>query len=122
VRPDLPSARRRTSPDEERTAAALATWRQLFDTARYYEAHEVVEDRWHVEVEPARAFLKGLIHLSVSLTHFQRGNPHGARVKFHSACRYLEPYLPEYEGVPLAELLRSARRQLAMVLDPPSDQ
>lgn len=86
------------------TSMAITAWAQLLGTGSYFAAHEVLEGPWLRETEPERTFLKGLIHIAVALHHHQRGNRHGARVKYQSALRYLEPYQPRYQSVELADL------------------
>src|SRR5205823_11706593 len=85
--------------------AALDEAVELVNTGEYFEAHEVLEEPWRRAVEPARTFLKGLIHVAVSLYQYQRGNSHGARVKAASAARYLRPYLPAAAGIDVEALL-----------------
>lgn len=84
---------------------AVQDWTERFNRAEFFEAHEVAEDCWHRAQEPEKTFLKGLIHAAVALCHYQRGNAHGARVKYHSAKGYLSGYLPAYAGLDLAALL-----------------
>lgn len=88
----------------ESVSTAITEWAQLLGAGSYFEAHEVLEGFWLTATEPERTFLKGLIHIAVALYHHQRGNRHGARVKYQSARRYLAPYQPRYQGVELADL------------------
>lgn len=89
----------------EATQQAIREWRELLNAGDYFAAHEVLESPWLRAAEPDKSFLKGLIHAAVALHHYRRGNAHGARVKYHSAVRYLAPYLPHYGGVNLADLI-----------------
>lgn len=98
--------------DAELTAV-VAEWARLFNAERYYEAHEVAEERWHRSREPERTFLKGLIHAAVSLCHLQRGNAHGARVKHQSAARYLSAYAPRFAGLDVGALTADLDRFMA---------
>jgi len=93
--------------------AALDEAVRLFNAGDYFECHEVLEKPWLAAGEPAKTFLKGLIHAAVALHHYRRGNSHGARVKAASARRYLEPYLPAAAGLDLAALLRDLDAFLA---------
>lgn len=98
--------------------SVVEEWRRLFNEQRFYEAHEVAEERWRRSTEPEKTFLKGLIHAAVSLCHLQRGNAHGARVKHQSAVRYLTAYLPSYAGLDLAGLVEQLDRYLEPLHDP----
>lgn len=86
---------------------------ELFNRREYFEVHETLEEAWRPSQEPARTFLKGLIHAAVALYQYQRGNSHGACVKTASARRYLEPYLPVCEGIDLQRLLDDLDRFVA---------
>ncbi len=95
---------------------ALDRWVELFNTGAYYEAHEVAEEVWHRAAEPEKTFFKGLIHAAVSLCHLTRGNAHGARVKYHSCCRYLSIYRPTWAGLDVDALLRELESYLTPLL------
>ena len=71
----------------------------------YHAAHEALEGAWLRAPEPEKSFLKGLIHAAVALYHYQRGNGHGARVKYASCRRYLEPFRPRHAGLELEVFL-----------------
>jgi len=86
-------------------AAAIQEWRACFNEGRYFEAHEVLEGHWLRCRTSERDFLKGLIHLAVSLHHLEKRNAHGARVKLASGRRYLEPFGSLHRGLRVAHLL-----------------
>lgn len=92
---------------------AVAEWARLLNEQQYFEAHEVLEEPWLCATEPHRTFLKGLIHVAVALHHYRRGNLHGARVKYQSALRYLERYLPAHGGVDVVGLITQLEEQFA---------
>lgn len=78
----------------------------LFNEGEYFEAHEVLEDLWVVEVAPLKPFYKGLIQMAVALCHWERGNRRGAQGLYRAAAHYLAPYPSHFEGLPLGELRR----------------
>ncbi len=57
----------------------LVEFVHLFNRERFYDAHEVLEDLWVVEVPPLKDFYKGMIMAAVALCHWQRGNTAAAR-------------------------------------------
>jgi len=65
---------------------------ELFNSAEFYEAHEVWEDAWRPEVGPQRLFLQGLIQVAVALHHHSTGNTIGARSLLRRATRNLSSY------------------------------
>ena len=77
---------------------------RLFNEGDYFEAHEVLEDLWVIEVGPLKDFYKGWIQLSVALLHWQRGNHSGARKLWASARQYLSHYPSVCEGLHLDSL------------------
>jgi len=86
----------------------------LFNSGRFYDAHEVWEDLWRVTVHPGlKTCYQGLIQAAVGLHHLSRRNLVGARSQLGKSIRNLEAAAskPEHLDVPglieqLAELLR----------------
>jgi len=72
---------------------------QLFNHARFFEAHEVLEGLWRETTGSSKDFYKGLIQAAVAFHHWSRGNQAGAQTLVRSATRYLKRYPPVYRGV-----------------------
>ena len=87
----------------------------LFNRGEFFECHEVLEEAWTPERGARRLFLQALIHVAVGWYHCQRGNAVGASKQLHKALRKLGAYLPEYEGVDTARLMREAQALLDRV-------
>ncbi len=83
---------------------------KLFNGAKFFEAHEVLEDVWRDARNPDRKFLQSLIQVAVALHHHSRGNLVGARSLLARATRNLEPYPDKFGGVDLLMLRRSLHR------------
>ncbi|MCC6547971.1 DUF309 domain-containing protein [Candidatus Sumerlaeota bacterium] len=73
----------------------------LFNHGDYFEAHEVLEDLWAIEVAPLKNYYKGLIQAAVAICHWERGNVSGAWRLWKTAREYLRPYPTRYEGFDL---------------------
>lgn len=73
-------------------AEALALAQQLLDTARPFQAHEVLESAWKSAPPPERDLWQGLAQLAVGLTHAQRGNPRGAAALLRRGADRITPY------------------------------
>ena len=86
-----------------------AEYFRLFAGEKFFEAHEVLEALWRETKGETRDFYQGLIQLAAALVHFQRGNLTGAQELFRTASQYLKPYLPDYQGVALREILKDFR-------------
>ena len=77
---------------------------ELFNLGGFFACHDELEEVWTETIGPERDFYQGLIHVAVSLFHFEGGNLGGARKMYESAQRYLAPYGDEYMGIRLGQL------------------
>jgi predicted metal-dependent hydrolase len=79
---------------------------ELFNGARYWDAHEVWEHEWMPDRKgPEAGFYKGLIQVAAGCLHYTRGNRRGAVNKWRSGADYLRPYLPEHRGISVAAIV-----------------
>jgi hypothetical protein len=86
----------------------------LFNSGRYWDAHEVWEREWTPDRRgPESGFYKGLIQVAAGCLHYGRRNRRGAMNKWRSGAGYLRPYLPEHHGVALAPLVAAVDGYLA---------
>jgi predicted metal-dependent hydrolase len=83
---------------------------KLFNSAEFFEAHEVLEDVWRGSPTADKKFLQGLIQAAVAFHHHSTGNIVGARSLLARARRNLSGYPDEFRGVHLAALLESLAR------------
>jgi len=61
----------------------------LFNSARYFEAHEVWEDLWRVTAGPLKTCYQGLIQAAVGLHHLSNLNETGAISQLQKSIRNL---------------------------------
>ena len=81
---------------------------ELFNSGRYWDAHEAWEREWTPDRQgPDAGFYKGLIQVAAGCLHYTRQNRRGAVNKWHSGANYLRPYLPRHRGLALEPLVRS---------------
>lgn len=92
---------------------------RLFNAHEFFDAHEVLEDLWAVEVEPVRTYYKGLIMLAVAILHWQRGNRSGALRLYRDGRAYLEPYPGRYEDFDLDTFRKTMDALFAPLCDAP---
>jgi uncharacterized protein len=83
---------------------------KLFNSAEFFEAHEVLEDVWRVAPIEEKKFLQGLIQAAVAFHHHSTGNAVGARSLLQRARRNLSGYPDEFTGIHLKQLLESLAR------------
>ncbi len=80
----------------------------LFNSGRYWDAHEAWEHVWMPDrLGPDAGYYKGLIQVAAGCLHYTRHNRRGAVNKWSSGADYLRPYLPEHQGVLLGPLVES---------------
>jgi predicted metal-dependent hydrolase len=83
---------------------------KLFNSAAFFEAHEVLEDVWRAAPEGEKKFLQGLIQIAVALHHHGKGNLVGARSLFSRGFSNLSGYPENFGGIELAQLLHLVAR------------
>lgn len=88
-----------------------------FNSGRYFEAHEVLEDLWHEYRETDRTFIQGLIQVSAGFYHFQCANMKGATSQLTKGIKKLEPYKPQHLGIDLTRFLNETGDRLKFMRD-----
>ena len=102
-------------PDRELNRDCFTLGLQLFNSAQFFAAHEMLEDVWRAAPPAERKFLQGLIQVAVALHHYRNGNLAGASSVLRRAAGNLGAYPDGFRGVALAPLLRSLEEwQLAI--------
>jgi uncharacterized protein len=89
---------------------------RLFNAARWFEAHEVLERAWLAEPTPLRLLYQGILQVGVGLHHARNGNLPGALSLLDRGMSLLARFEPERLGVDVARLVgdaSAARRALA---------
>lgn len=79
---------------------------RLFNEQHFFEAHEVLEDTWHIERGESRLFLQGMIQLCAAFHHFQNGNLRGAAELLQRGGDKVRRYPDGYLGLETGRLLR----------------
>jgi predicted metal-dependent hydrolase len=97
--------------------ATLAKGVEEFNTRRFFECHETLEDIWRAERRPLRQFYKGIIQVAAGFHHLGRNNWKGTVNKLDSGTRYLEPFRPRYLGVDVRRLIEEARSCRSAIVD-----
>ncbi|MBE3599157.1 MAG: DUF309 domain-containing protein [Limnochordaceae bacterium] len=91
---------------------ALVTFVDLFNTRRYWHAHEALEPEWR---RTRSDFYRGLILYASAFVHAQRGNPSGVLHQLRKARERLARYAPSYLGLDVAAILEEAARVEARI-------
>ena len=76
-----------------------------FKSGDYFEAHESWEDLWSDFYLEDRKFIQGLIQLSVSFVHLERGNINGAKSLLNKSIEKFQLFSGTHRNVNLELLL-----------------
>ena len=78
----------------------------LFNSGRYYEAHEVWEDLWRLTSGPLKVCYQGMIQAAVGLYHLSNLNEAGAASQLQKSIRNLEAGPAEVRDLDIAGLVQ----------------
>lgn len=90
-----------------------------FNSGKYWECHETLEELWAREPRDVRYLYQGILLVGVGLLHLQRRNHHGALVKLRSGCELLSAFRPVCAGVDVEILLSQVQPLLSLLQDGP---
>ncbi|SRR6266851_3491256 len=77
---------------------------ELFNQARFFEAHELWEQVWKAAEGEEKVLYQGLIQAAAALLHAQRGNYRGAVSTYVKAQPKLEKLPAAWKGIDVARL------------------
>jgi predicted metal-dependent hydrolase len=81
---------------------------RLFNAARYFEAHEALEDAWNDERGKVRELYRGILQVAVVYLHITRANYAGAVKVYSRSQRWLKDWPNVCRGIEVEELRRNA--------------
>ena len=81
----------------------------LFNTRKFFEAHEALEIVWLRAKGDRKTFLHGLIQVAAAFHHYTHRNPAGFRSLLEKGCKKLEGFGAQAEGLDLAGLMLELR-------------
>lgn len=96
-----------------------------FNSGRYFEAHETLEEIWLPSPQPLRDFYQGIIQVAAGFVHFQRKERPGTEGLLRRGLDKLVAYSPEFMGVEVGKLIDDVQRfrqALAGLGDGPADR
>ncbi len=103
---------------------ALAQAIHEFNSWRFYDCHETLEDVWRAvpasrqeEETDLADFYQGLIKIAAGFHHLLRGNRRGAVNLLSGGLTLLEPFRPSCLGVDVQALIDDVRPCLDRILD-----
>jgi uncharacterized protein len=79
----------------------------LFNNAKFFDAHEALEDVWRAAPLENKKFLQGLIQVAVAFHHYSTGNRVGMRSVLERAIKNLAQPAGSFGRIQLSSLLHS---------------
>ena len=76
----------------------------LFNSQKFFEAHEALEEVWLKTEGEEKLFLHGLIQIAAAFHHYSRGNSAGFRSLLEKGLGKLKHFEATMNGVDLANL------------------
>ncbi|HXG42119.1 MAG TPA: DUF309 domain-containing protein [Dehalococcoidia bacterium] len=99
-------------PLTARDPQALATAVRQFNSWRFWDCHETLEELWQQEETALADLYQGLIKAAAGFHHLLRGNGRGARLLLSGALALLAPFPPRCLGLDLQGLRQGIGRCL----------
>jgi hypothetical protein len=90
----------------------LAEARELFNSERYWESHEVLEGIWRQKHGEEKRLLQGIILVCAAFVHHQKGEEDVALGVLRRAAKQLDYSVPNYGGFDLEALRTNVQRIL----------
>jgi uncharacterized protein len=100
---------------DEESDRALDRGISEFNSGKFFECHDTLEEIWHGTRGAARDFLQGLIQIAVGFYHLGNANTTGGRSQFEKALAKLTPYPRQYLGVDLDALRAEVREWIRKI-------
>ena len=86
---------------------SLLPGRTLFNEGKFFEAHEIWEEKWRDSEGDERHLLQGLIQVAAGVYKLQTGMPTGTVKLLQKGAGHLRAVPPDMYGVQLSELLEA---------------
>ena len=88
---------------------------EAFNSAHFYDAHEIWEEIWLETANPEKMFLQGLIQVAAAFHHYSKDNCLGCRNLLEAGLTKLDHFPPEHHGLEIEPLRVSVRLWLAIL-------
>ncbi len=83
---------------------------RAFDEARYFDAHEHLEDAWNEDDGAARELYRAVLQVAVAYLQIERHNYRGAIKMFLRARQWLDPLPDKCRGIDIGRLKADAEQ------------
>ncbi|MGD0146887.1 MAG: DUF309 domain-containing protein [Nitrososphaerales archaeon] len=82
--------------------------RRYFNSERYWECHEVLEDAWRLKGGEEKKYVQGIILVCAAFVHHQKGEDEAALSVLRRALKQLDFGAQRYHGIGVNSLRRRA--------------
>jgi predicted metal-dependent hydrolase len=99
--------------ENEDLDGALREFCRRLEREEFFEAHEVLEEAWHVlrkRKDPLASPVKGLINAAIAFEHLRRNRPKSRRVAQAAMAGYLRRIRSEARLLAATETVESLRK------------
>jgi uncharacterized protein len=103
------------SHDPHSEESAISHGIELFNSRRFFDAHEAWEAVWLKAREPDKKFLQGLIQISAAFHHLSRNNHKGLESLLRAGLLKIEHAPPNHRGMNFAAIRSAAGDWLAAI-------
>ena len=79
---------------------------KIFNTGRYFECHDVLEELWKQTEGKEKDFYKGLIHAAVAMHLLSEKRIEGAIKRSNSSIELLRNYEPSFLNINTSSLIK----------------
>jgi predicted metal-dependent hydrolase len=100
------------APPFKTESELLVEARELFNSERYWESHEILEGIWRQKQGEEKSLLQGIILLCAAFVHHQKGEQSVALGVLKRAVRQLEFSQSSYGGFPVGKLRKESEEIL----------
>jgi uncharacterized protein len=107
-----------SSDETERLNSGLA----LFNSGKFWEAHEVWETIWQLRSEDGRFFIQGLIQLAAGYHQLRRRIYRGFLIHLKQAEERLSLFPSDFLGIDVAALRKVVQGTLTQVEGKPAEE
>ena len=87
----------------------------LFNSGKWYPAHDVFEELWHETNYPERITIQGFLQISVAQLHLEKGNTNGAAILYGEALGRIEKTVIPNFGLDLEKLCQCVKERLKLL-------
>ena len=84
----------------------------LFNSQKWYEAHDLFEEIWHETIGPERKTIQAILQIAVAQLHIDRGNIKGATILYGEALGRLKDSLEYSVGFDIDNLISTVDYKL----------